>query len=126
MIQVTIVLNKIECLDELMKKLTQSGIPGGTILDSHGMARSLRNLQDEFPFMASLREILDLDQEGSKTIFMIAEESQVRTISQILNEVTGGLENPNTGILFCTPVVYIEGLRKNRPRSPEASRDAEE
>ena len=114
MIQVTIVLNKTEVLDELMQKLAQKGIGGATILDSRGMARSLSSQQDEFPFLSPLRELLDLDHDGSKTIFMIAEESQIRDISQTVNEVTGGLENPNTGILFCTPVVFIEGLRKNK------------
>ena len=61
-----------------------------------------------------LKDILDIGTDGSKTIFMIAEEAQVKTISEAVNKVTGGLQNPNTGIMFCTPVVYIEGLRKNK------------
>ena len=61
-----------------------------------------------------LKDILDIVTYCSKTIFMIAEESQVKTISEAVNKVTGGLQNPNTGIMFCTPVVYIEGLRKNK------------
>ena len=88
MVQVVIVLNKEECLDELIESFMASGISGGTILDGN----------------------------GSKIIFMIAEESQIRTISQIVNKVTGGLQNPNTGIMFCTPVLYIEGLHKNKEK----------
>ena len=114
MIQVTIVLSKTECLDVLMYELAQNGITGATILDSSGMIRSLHNNTDTFPFMSSIREILDMDNTGRKTIFLIATEEQVKTISEVVNRVTGGLQHSNTGILFCTPVLYIEGLHKDK------------
>lgn len=113
MVQVVIVLNKTECLDEIVKKFMSSGISGGTILESRGMARAVKE-GDDIPLVSMLKDVLDFDDNSSKTIFMIAEEDQIRTISQIVNEVTGGLQNPNTGIMFCTPVLYIEGLRKNK------------
>ncbi len=115
MIQVILVLNKIECLNRLITEFMNNGITGGTILDSHGMVRTAKDFGDN-PIFDMFREIFDIDEtNSSKVIFMIAEESHVRTISKIVNEVTGGLQNPNTGILFCTPVIYIEGLRKNKP-----------
>ncbi len=120
MIQVILVLNKIECLDTLISEFMKNGISGGTILDSHGMVRTARNFDDN-PLFDVLREMFDLDSgNASKVIFMIAEEAQVRTISEIVNRVTGGLQNPNTGILFCTPVIYIEGLRKNKTQGKDA------
>lgn len=120
MIQVILVLNKIECLDTLISEFMKNGISGGTILDSHGMVRTARNFDDN-PLFDMLREMFDLDSgNASKVIFMIAEEAQVRTISEIVNRVTGGLQNSNTGILFCTPVIYIEGLRKNKTQGKDA------
>lgn len=120
MIQVILVLNKIECLDTLISEFMKNGISGGTILDSHGMVRTARDFNDN-PLFDMLREMFDLDSgNASKVIFMIAEEAQVRTISEIVNRVTGGLQNPNTGILFCTPVIYIEGLRKNKTQGKDA------
>lgn len=114
MVQVILVLNKVECLDTLISELMKNGISGGTILDSRGMVASAKDFNDNHLF-DMLKEMFDIHSENSsKVIFMIAEESQIRTISKIANEVTGGLQNPNTGILFCTPVVYIEGLRKNK------------
>lgn len=119
MIQVILVLNKIESLDTLISEFMKNGISGGTILDSHGMVRTARDFNDN-PLFDMLREMFDLDSgNASKVIFMIAEESQVRTISEIANRVTGGLQNPNTGILFCTPVIYIEGLRKNKTQGKD-------
>lgn len=117
MIQVTIVLNKTECLEQLICKLAERGIRGATIIESSGMARVLSSREDGLGMMvSSLRAMLDMDTHGSKTIFMIADEAQVKTISETINEVTGGLENPNTGILFCTPLVYVEGLNKNKQK----------
>ena len=34
---VVIVLNKIECMEELLKEFADRGLPGATILQSHGM-----------------------------------------------------------------------------------------
>ena len=113
MVQVVIVLNKVECLEELANELMMRGISGGTIIDSYGMARAF-GVHEEAPLFTVLKDILDIGTDGSKTIIMIAEESQIKTISEAVNKVTGGLQNPNTGIMFCTPVVYIEGLRKNK------------
>ena len=41
---------------------------------------------------------------------MVIADDQVALVSRILNEVTGGLDKPDTGILFTTPVSYMEGL----------------
>ena len=67
MVQVVIVLNKEECLDELIESFMASGISGGTILDSYGMARSLRN-KDSNPLFAMFRDFIDANGNGSKII----------------------------------------------------------
>ena len=108
---VTIVLNKTECLSPLLNAFVKNGIKGATILDSIGMARAI-NEETDLNFVASLKLILNPDQEGSKTIFLIAEDDMVSKISNIINVVTGGLDKPDTGIMFCTPVTYVEGINK--------------
>ena len=60
MIQVILVLNKIECLDTLISEFMKNGISGGTILDSHGMVRTARDFNDN-PLFDMLREMFDLD-----------------------------------------------------------------
>lgn len=109
---VTIVLNKTECLESLLHSFAENGIKGATILESTGMAHALSDEMD-LKFIASLRMILDPDRETSKTIFLVADEKEITLISKIVNEVTGGLDQPDTGIMFCTPVTYMEGLVKN-------------
>lgn len=111
MVLATIVLNKIDCLDELLHCFAENNIKGATILDSTGMAHALSD-EEDLHFIASLRMILDPDREKSKTIFTVAEDEQIPLISKIVNEVTGGLNQPDTGIMFCTPISYVEGMGK--------------
>ena len=40
MVLLTLVLNKTECLDEILHQFAENGINGATILDSTGMAHS--------------------------------------------------------------------------------------
>lgn len=107
---VTIVLNKTECLEELLRTFAKEGIKGATIIESVGMARAL-NDESDIGFMQSLKLILDPDRETSKTIFLVAKDDKLPIISKALNDVTGGLDNPDTGIMFCTPVTYVEGIK---------------
>ncbi len=105
-----IVLNKIECLEEILEKLGEANIYGATILESKGMAHSLSEFSD-LSFMMSLRMLLDPGHKESRTIFMVVNEKQIPTISKIVNEVTGGLDQPDSGIIFTVPVGYTEGFK---------------
>ena len=104
-----IVLNKLECLDKLLTALEEEHIPGATILDSRGMAQQLEG-HDELRFLGSLRMLMEPKHKENKTILMVIADDQVALVSRIFNEVTGGLDKPDTGILFTTPVSYMEGL----------------
>lgn len=106
-----LVLNKIEVLEELLEEFSANKIKGATILDSKGMAHSLSEFH-ELKFMASLRMILDPEHSESKTIFLVLEEEQIKLVSEIVNKVTGGLDKPDTGVLFTLPVLYTEGFFK--------------
>ena len=105
----TIVLNKTECLEELLKRFGEARLNGATILDSRGMAMELAD-HDELRFIGSLRMLMEPKHNENKTILMVIADDQVALVSRILNEVTGGLDKPDTGILFTTPVSYMEGL----------------
>ena len=106
---VVIVLNKVECLEELLEKYSEGGIRGATILESRGMAHALSEFS-ELSFMASLRMLLDPDHQESKTIFAVVDDDQIETVSKITNEVTGGLDKSDTGVMFAMPVSYTEGI----------------
>lgn len=104
-----IVLNKVECLEKLLARLCEEQLGGATILDSHGMAHTLEDYED-VTIIASLHKLLDPAHRESKTIFMVVQDDRVKDVSRVLNEVTGGLDQPDTGILFTLNVDSVEGI----------------
>ncbi|MEG2429521.1 MAG: hypothetical protein RSA79_02480 [Oscillospiraceae bacterium] len=106
-----LVLNKVDCLENLLINLAQAGVKGGTIIDSTGMARALGDSEDN-NIWGSLRMLLDPQREESKTLFFILENEQVATVRKIINEVTGGLDKPDSGIMFGFDLLFVEGLKK--------------
>lgn len=104
-----LVLNKVECLESILENLEEAGIKGATILESKGMAHSLAEFS-ELRFMASLRMLLDPERQESKTVFMVIDEAKIKLVSDIINKATGGLDKPDTGIIFTLPISYTEGF----------------
>lgn len=108
---VFIVLNRTELLDELLAKLSKSGIRGGTVLDSTGMVKHIDNSNDGY-ILGSLKLFLDNPYPESKTMFFIVRDDQIDIIRKTLNDVVGNIENPNTGIIFGFPLSFADGLHK--------------
>jgi hypothetical protein len=105
-----IILNKTECLKGIMDDLAEKGLTGATIFDSRGIAQSMADSHASYAFLGSLRSLLDPAHKESKTIFMVIEPKALPVISEIVNRQTGGLDKPDTGVMFCVPVSYSEGL----------------
>ena len=103
-----LVLHKIEKLDDLLIALQNNGITGGTIIDSKGMINTLRN-NDNF-IIESLRIFLEDPREASKTLFFILKKD-VLNARKIIDETLGGINNPNTGILFGIDLAFVDGLK---------------
>lgn len=106
-----VVLNKIECLEELLARLKKAGVAGGTIIESTGMVKSLDD-SDESYLLGSLRLFLDNPRPDSKTIFFIVQDEQVDIVRKTVDDVLEGINNPNTGIIFGIPVTFADGLMK--------------
>ena len=107
------VLNRTEHLEHLLQEFSDHGFRGATVLDSKGMARILHS-EDEMPIFYGLRAILEPERRSSKTIFCVMEDAQVETARRIVNQVTGGLDTPDSGIMFALPVTFAEGLVKKK------------
>ena len=73
------------------------------------MAHSLSEFSD-LSFMLSLRMLLNPGHKESRTIMMVISEEKIKTVSEIINRVTGGLDQPDSGVLFTVPVAYMEGF----------------
>lgn len=104
-----LILNKTECLENLLIKLAEGGIKGATILESTGMMRALGDLE-VLNFFGSLRMMLDPHHTSNKTIFIVVEDDHVEIAKNIINEATGGIDHPDTGILIGLPILFSEGV----------------
>ena len=51
---IVVVLNKLDCLDDLLANLKRAGVRGGTIIESTGMIKTIDD-SDESYLLGSLR-----------------------------------------------------------------------
>ena len=100
-----LVLHKVEKLDDLLAALQKSGINGGTIIESKGMLNTLKS-NDNF-IIESLRIFLEDTRETSKTLFFIEDVEKARTV---IDKTLGGIDKPNTGIMFGIDLTFVAGL----------------
>ena len=108
-----LVLNKINALEPLFEAMMKAGINGATVLDSTGMMRVLADDEHaDFPMLALLRHVYSPERKASKTVFVVLEDRQVEKMTAIADKVTGGLDEPDTGIAFTVPVDFVKGLNK--------------
>ena len=103
-----LVLHKVEKLDDLLCALQDTGISGGTIIDSKGMLNTLKS-NDSF-IIESLRIFLEDPRESSKTLFFILDKKDVEKARKVIDETLGGINNPNTGIMFGIDLTFVDGL----------------
>lgn len=108
------VLNKHEKLDALMTEFVHVGITGATILESRGMAKVLREHDEEdIPFLGSLRGLLNPERAKSDTILAVIRDDQLKTAVETIERIAGCLETENTGIVFSVPIDYVKGFREH-------------
>ena len=103
-----LVLHKVEKLDDLLVVLQNNGITGGTIIESKGMINTLKS-NNNF-IIESLKIFLEDPREGSKTLFFILEKEKVKIARKVIDEALGGINNPNTGIMFGFDLAFVDGL----------------
>ena len=106
------VLNRTEHLEHLMEEFSNHGLRGATVLDSKGMARILLGSEEDVPVFYGLRAILEPERRSSKTIFCVLPDEKIQLARDIVNQVTGGLDAPDSGIMFAMPLTFVEGLVK--------------
>ena len=109
----SLVLNKTEHLPKILSLFMQSGIKGTTVLDCEGSLSVLSdNVNDAPPIFGSLRHFLNPRHENAKFLMVVLRDDQVTTAKDIINEVVGGIDKPNTGIMFTVDLSSVDGLAK--------------
>lgn len=117
------VLNQEELLEQVLEAYAEAGVEGATILDSEGMGRFLTY---EVPLFADFKSFMKGNKPYNKTIIsVLREESAMDRLMPLLDEITGGLDEPGTGIIFTLPVDYARGLIDLDFEAPPIQNDPE-
>ena len=114
MLQLWLVLDNPALLNEVLEAWSEVGVRGITILESTGVhrVRSKASRQDA-PFMLGFSRLLRTDQVGHYTLFAVVPNMDiVEQLVAATEQIVGDLSQPNTGVLFVTPLVAAWGLPK--------------
>lgn len=104
------VMNHVELLDDLLEDFSKEDNFRATIIDSMGMAHMLKDTN----YFLSLRNLLNQSQVNSKTILMALNDQDIDKAINIIENVVGSLDDPDTGVVFTLPISHCKGLIKNK------------
>lgn len=108
-----IVVNHEEHFHEILNKFSASGIHGGTIFDTEGLAATQAASEDSSQLgLDYLKLFLNDGRPYNKTILLLLTKEEVETAKSCVREVIGDLQKENVGIMFSFEVSSFEGLTK--------------
>ena len=101
------VINDPEKVDEILSGFLELGITGATVLNSEGMGSVLSH---DIPIFAGLQTLISGSRPQNRMILSVVEEDVVDQVVALMQEVSGNLNAPATGIVFTLPVDRVVGL----------------
>lgn len=106
-----IVLNEVEYLSDILKRMREVGLRGATVIESMGSAAVVENDIYTVSFLASIVNALEGKSKASRVIFSLIErEEQVQRAMDEVQKILGGdLKKPNKGMMFVLPVTHFRG-----------------
>lgn len=104
------IINREEHLNAVLSGFADLGVTGATVVSSEGMAHLI---DGELPVLAGLQTVLAGGRPQNAMVFSLVESPALldRAI-RLVQEVTGGLDEPGTGVLFTLPVSRVVGLER--------------
>ncbi len=110
------VINDPDKVVDILDGFLDIDVRGATVLESSGMARIIA---DHVPFFTRFAE-MGLENAGnSRTLFsLMYDESKLEQAIKVIDTALGGLEKPDSGLVFILPVERCLGIL-----NPGAGRD---
>ena len=110
---VLLVLDELSQCPTVLDAWEEAGVTGVTILESTGLGRARQiGMRDDLPLFTSLHKLMQNREERHRTLFTVVDsEEMVDRLIEITQEVMGGLNEPNKGVIFVLPVSRVVGLR---------------
>ena len=106
------VLNNLDKSADLLEAWEAAGARGITCINSTGIGNIRTSAEiANLPFNLSLKDILKSKHHHHCTFFTVVDnDNLLEKLIQAAQDITGGLEKPNTGFLFTVPVSSVYGM----------------
>ncbi|HIE43836.1 MAG TPA: hypothetical protein EYP78_03445 [Candidatus Omnitrophica bacterium] len=102
-----IILNREECLDDVLSSLVEVGIMDATVIESTRMTEILVH---EVPIFAGLRQMMKGGRAFNRVVIAPIERREVvGELLKILKEMKIDFQDSETGLLFTIPVEDFSG-----------------
>ena len=113
-----VILNDPSVLPNLLEVWQKIGVPGPTILKSVG-GHASRTWLDRVG-LGSPNKLFEAKENQTRTVISVFEDEELQ--AQVIAEaeqIVGGFDTPNSGVVFVLPVSHAIGLHKNYPQPPK-------
>jgi nitrogen regulatory protein PII len=105
---VVIILNRVEYLEDLLTAFLEIGVGGATVLNSVGMGQIISK---NIPIFAGLSDAFPGSSPSNRTILAVVQDRQVERIARMVEEVSGSLDEPGSGLMFSLDIDQAFGFR---------------
>ncbi len=111
---VVFVLDNPDLCQNVLDAWENAGAKGITILESTGIGRVRQaGIRDDLPLMPSLSDLFKSAETRNRTLFSVVDDlDAAHALVEAAQNAVGGLERPNSGLLFIAPLSEVYGLKK--------------
>ena len=109
---VVFVLDNPDLCQDVLNAWENAGAKGITILESTGIGRVRQaGIRDDLPLMPSLSDLFKSAETHNRTLFSVVDDLDIaHALVKAAQDTVGGIEKPNSGLLFIAPLLEIYGL----------------
>ncbi len=110
-----LILSKTNLMPEIVSGLMQNGYGDPTVINSEGAVSLLDESDIEPPPMfGALRKFINgSDHKTNKIMLLVVKDELVPGAMDLISDIVGGIDRPNTGIMFALPISSVRGLRRD-------------
>ncbi|MCR5041418.1 MAG: hypothetical protein K6C36_04875 [Clostridia bacterium] len=112
-----LILSKTALMPGIISRLMQEGYGDPTVISGEGAVSILDSSNIEPPpIFGSLRRFINgTDKHENKLMLLVLPDEKVEAAQELISEEVGGIEKPNTGIMFTLPIGGVRGLFRAVP-----------
>lgn len=105
------ILEDRDKLTSVLDSIYDVGVSGATVIDSKGIGHLIAC---NFPVFSGFAEADDSKTKKNNTILSVVEDDMVPKLIKAVEDITGNLEEPDTGFAFTLPVDFAKGFPKRK------------